>query len=269
MAQGAPDVTVIVPVYNGSEYIDVAMGSVVRQSIGLPTMQVMLMDDGSTDDSPAILDRWARDYPSLEVFHMPPSGGPAVPRNVALQTARGRYVFFLDQDDYLSDDALEAMVRAGDENGTDVIMPRGLSLGGRNTPRAMFARTRLKTDAFESAAYWTLAPNKMFRMDAVRRLDLRFEPSFRIGEDLPFVLRAMLEGSGMSVLADKDYLFAVNRADKSNLTTSRLVLSDRLPCALYAFDIVERDVPEGADRNKVLNRCFKYELLGSVFPAYR
>jgi glycosyltransferase involved in cell wall biosynthesis len=266
----APDVTVIMPVYNGSEYLDRALGSLVDQTIGLDRMQVMVVDDGSNDDSPAVLDRWATAQPTFEVFHQAQSsGGPATPRNFALGSARGRYVFFLDQDDYMSDDALEAMVRVADENGTDVVLPRGMSLGGRNTPRTMFTRTRPRTDAFQSGAYWTLAPNKLFRMEMVRRLGLAFEPAFRIGEDLPFVLRAMLEGDGISVISEKDYLFALNRSDKSNLTTSRVSVDDRLPCAVFAFDLVERDVPAGADRDRVLHRCFRFELLGSVFPGYR
>ena len=262
--------SVIVTVYNGAQYLERALGSVLHQTIGLARMQVLIVDDGSTDDSPAMLDRMAQENPSFEVIHRPnSSGGPATPRNVALGRVEGRYIFFLDHDDYLSPDALEAMVRMADENGTDVVLARMKGAGGRITPRPMFARSVQRTDVFSTpSVYRLLNPIKLFRTEMVRSLDLRFRPDFQIGEDQPFVAMAYLKGNGISILADKDYIFWVNREDGSNITRSALTLADRLPAASYMVDLVAENVPPGPDRDALMVRHFHIELVYYAFAAW-
>jgi glycosyltransferase involved in cell wall biosynthesis len=264
-----PDVSVIIPVYNGEDTLQRALDSVAGQSLGPDRLEVLAVDDGSTDGSPAILDRMVESHAWLHVTRQEASGGPAVPRNLALGLARGRYLFFLDQDDYLSPDALEAMVRVADENGTDVVLPRMKGVGGRSAPRAMFALTRRRTDVFASSAYWTLSAIKLFRTAMVRSLDLRFDEDVGVGEDLPFVSMAYLKGGGLSILADKDYVFWANRADGSNIMTSRLRLADRMLGASRMFDLIGATVVPGPNRDALMRRHFEVELLDSAFKAYR
>ena len=254
-----PDVSVIVPVYNGGRDVERALDSVVGQTLGLARIQVLVVDDGSTDDSPALLDRMAAEHPAIEVFHRPNSGGPAVPRNYGIERVRGRYMFFLDQDDYLSPDALEAMVRIADENGTDVVLPRMKGVGGRGVPLVMFTRTVPRTDVFSSSVYWTLNPLKLFRTEMVRSLGLRFDERSRVHEDIGFVTQAYIQGNGISILSDRDYLFWTNREDRSNITLSRMKLADRLPGVSAIFDLLGSLVPPGPKRDVLARRLFEVE----------
>ncbi len=265
----SPDVSVIIPAYNAAPYLERSVGSVVAQTLGLARMQVIIVDDGSTDTTPAMLDRMADEYPAIEVIHQANSGGPATPRNVALERVRGRYVFFLDQDDYLSPDALGAMVRCADENGTDIVVARMKGVGGRVTPRPMFARTIPSTDLFSTPSlYRLLNPIKLFRTELVRSLGVLFRPDFQIGEDLPFVATAYLKANGISILADKDYIFWVNREDDSNITRSARALAERLPAAIFMIDLVARNVPAGPQRDVLMTRHFHIELLHYAFVSW-
>jgi len=264
-----PDVSVIVAAYNGMPYLERMLASLKRQTIGLDRMQVIVVDDGSTDETPAVLDRTAADHPSFEVIHQANFGRPAGPRNRALGMVRGRYVFFLDQDDYLADDALEAMVRVADDNGTDVVLGRIKGVGGRGTPRTMFGRTMPRTDVFSSSAYWSLNPLKLFRAETVRSLGLRFAEDLPWGEDQPFVAIAYLKGEGISILADKDYLFWVYREDRSNITTSAIYLADRMPVVDRMFDLVAANVAPGPQRDGLMQRHFRIEMADSAFEGYR
>lgn len=268
-ATGEPDVSVIVATYNGAAYVECALDSLVRQTIGPERMQVLVVDDGSTDATPAIVDRYAAEHSCVEVIHQPNSGGPAQPRNRALESVRGRYVFFLDQDDSVADDALECMVRTADVNGTDVVVARMKGVGGRNTPRVVFPRTVPRTDVFSSAAYWLLNPLKLFRMSMVRSLDLKFDTEMPWGEDQPFVAPAYIKGNGISILADKDYVNWVYRADRSNITTSVVSLSARMPVVDHMLDYVAASVPPGKDRDRLMRRHFLVEVLTSAFEGYR
>ena len=109
----APVVSVIVPVYNVEPYLSECLDSVLTQSIGLDRLELIAVDDGSTDGSAEILDRYADRHPDMRVFHEPNSGGPGRPRNVGLNHASGKYIFFLDADDYLGRQALERLRRYG------------------------------------------------------------------------------------------------------------------------------------------------------------
>lgn len=267
MAQ-APDVTVIVAVFNGMPHIEATIRSLIGQTLGLDRMQVIVVDDGSTDETPDVLDAFARAYPLLEIIHQENSGGPAGPRNRALDLARGRYTFFLDADDYLSDDALEAMVSIADTNGTDVVLAKVKGVGGRTASRRMFADTQPRTDVFSSEVYWALNPMKLFRTELINSLGLRFPVDLPWGEDQPFVAAAMLKGSGISVLADKDYIFWAYRDDGLNITKTAVSLADRMPVADLIFDFVGENVPAGKQRDRLMTRHFHVELFGSAFPGY-
>src|SRR5690242_3418678 len=103
-----PDVTVVTAVYNTMPYLTECLTSLVEQTIGLDRLEVVAVDDGSTDDSLKELERFASLYPgTVKVLRQPNSGGPAAPSNKALDAATGRYVFFIGSDDRLAPFALE------------------------------------------------------------------------------------------------------------------------------------------------------------------
>jgi len=197
-----PTVSVIIPVWNVEPYLRECLESVVTQSIGLERLEVIAVDDGSTDASGALLDEYAERYPQVAVIHEPNSGGPGRPRNVGLDRASGTYVFFLDADDYLGREALERLVAMAERNGTDIVLARMVGVGGRLVPTRAFLRTRARASLDE--VYSTLTVLKLFRRALIERLGLRFQEGLAGGEDGPFTARAYFEASGISVVADYD-----------------------------------------------------------------
>nr|WP_037887320.1 glycosyltransferase family 2 protein [Streptomyces viridochromogenes] len=115
-----PDVSVIIGAYNAMPYLTRCVTSVMEQTIGYDRIELIAVDDGSTDGTGAELDRLAQEFPGvMRVVHQANSGGPSAPRNAGLELARGRYVFFLDADDHLGPQALERMVAMADANGSE------------------------------------------------------------------------------------------------------------------------------------------------------
>jgi glycosyltransferase involved in cell wall biosynthesis len=92
--------SVIIPVYNMQNYLERCVDSVLRNAID--SMQVILVDDGSKDESPAICDRYAQENEMVEVIHQQNSGLSAS-RNNGFEIARGKYIFYLDSDDAVQD----------------------------------------------------------------------------------------------------------------------------------------------------------------------
>lgn len=98
--------TIIIPVYNAEEYLDRCLSSVLEQ--GFPSYEVILVDDGSTDSSPLICERYSATDPRFRTVHKE-NGGVSSARNAGLDLAKGEFVMFVDSDDVLLPDALERM----------------------------------------------------------------------------------------------------------------------------------------------------------------
>lgn len=113
-------VSVIMPVYNASGWLDTAVLSVIGQTY--PNWELLAVDDGSTDDSLQKLKAWAEKDARIRIFHKE-NGGPAKARANALKNAVGNYSFFVDTDDEISKDLFETCLAAIQDNKADIAMP--------------------------------------------------------------------------------------------------------------------------------------------------
>ncbi len=111
------DISVIIPVYNSEIYLKRCIDSVLDQTLN--GIEIVLVDDGSTDASPSICDEYARNHENVVVIHKD-NAGQGLARNDGLQVIRGRYFAFLDSDDYMDTHAYEAIVDRLDSTGADV-----------------------------------------------------------------------------------------------------------------------------------------------------
>ncbi|MFJ8828644.1 glycosyltransferase [Micromonospora aurantiaca] len=269
-ATSRPDLSVVVPVYNTLRYLRPCLDSVLRQTIGPDRMEIVAVDDGSTDGSGRLLDRYAARHPgTIRVVHQSNSGGPASPCNRGLDLATGRYVFFLGSDDRLGPEALERLVAAADRYGSDVVLGKVVGVNGRHVFSDVFADgNAVDVSLFDSALPWSLANTKLFRRDLVDRLGLRFPEDMPVLSDQPFTLAACYHARRISVLADYDYYHAVRRLDARNITyhsriEQRLVSVERL--VAYVAELI----PAGERRDAVLRRHAGLELANLVGDDFR
>lgn len=112
-------VSVIVPVYNSAAYLRRCLDSLACQS--LASMEVVLVDDGSTDASPAIMQSYADRYPGRFVIYTRPNGGQGSARNLGIQKSRGAYIGFVDSDDYVAPDMYKTMLAQAEATGSDFV----------------------------------------------------------------------------------------------------------------------------------------------------
>ncbi|MCW2865287.1 MAG: cell wall biosynthesis glycosyltransferase, partial [Actinoallomurus sp.] len=153
-------VSVIIPVYNTGEDLARCVESVLAQT--MDDYEVIFADDGSDDGTEKRLDALEAEHARVRVLHLPPSGGPGGPRNAGIDAARGDYVYFLDDDDWLGEEALERMHAMAVRNDSDIVI--GKMVGhGRRVPRLMFKVNRDKADILKHGLLGILTPHKMFR----------------------------------------------------------------------------------------------------------
>ncbi|MCX4739190.1 glycosyltransferase family 2 protein [Streptomyces antibioticus] len=265
-----PDVSVVVAVYNTMPYLTECLNSLIGQSIGRERLEVVAVDDGSTDDSGRELDRFAALYPdTVKVIHQPNSGGPAAPSNRALDVATGRYVYFIGSDDYLGEEALERMVKCADDNDADVVVGKMAGTNGRYVHQALYKENAEHVGLTDSALPFTLANTKLFRRELVEKHHLRFPEHLPVGSDQPFTIEAIVRARKVSVVADYTCYYAVKRGDASNITYRADHLA-RLAAAAEIMDFTAGLIEAGPERDAVLRRHFTWELAKLVqddFPS--
>jgi glycosyltransferase involved in cell wall biosynthesis len=270
-AGSAPDVSVVIAVYNTMPYLTECLKSVLGQSIGVDRIEVVAVDDGSTDDSGAELDRWAQRYPgTVKVIHQANSGGPAAPSNRALDVVTGRYVFFLGADDFLGTEALERLVATADELDADIVLGRLVGAGGRVVNQQVYRPGDADDITLvNSALPWALSNTKLFRRSLIEDLGLRYPEEMRSGSDQPFTMRAVVAARRIAVRADYKFYYAVRRNDSSNITYGTPVegfLRDAAALMDTAADVITDPIA----RERVLHRHFSWEVakvLGERFLA--
>ncbi len=262
----APDVTVIVAAYNAMPYLRACLASLAEQTIGIERIQIVAVDDGSTDGSGAELDAFAARHPgTVAVVHQANSGGPAAPDNRALDLATGRYVFFVGADDYLDREALERLVGMADLHGSDVVFGRMVGVDGRSVPRAVFRSTEPRIGLVGSGALYALSNTKLFRRSLIEEHGLRFPEDLPIGSDMPFTLEALLRARTISVLADHDCYFAVRRRGDANITF-HAACEPRLRVAVRALELIDERVGPGEIRDELAVRLLKVDV-ARIFGA--
>ncbi|MGQ4728400.1 glycosyltransferase family 2 protein [Streptomyces sp. Ju416(a)] len=261
-----PDVSVIIGVYEAMPYLVRCLESVEAQTIGAERMEIVAVDDGSTDGSGEYLKEFAaRTAIPIRVVHQANSGGPSGPRNVGLGMARGRYVFFLDADDYFGEEALERMVAMGDRAGTDVVLGKIVGVN-RGAAKSMWKETVERADLFNSNIKFTLSAQKLFRRDLLVRLGMSFDEKLRTGEDALFTMEAYLRGNGISVVADYTCYYLVGREDRNQMT-KKGDHTRRFDSARALMGLIADLVPAGPRRDALMVRPFVITLLPQFGPG--
>ncbi|MER7669149.1 glycosyltransferase family 2 protein [Kitasatospora sp. NPDC096128] len=255
-----PDVTVVVAVHNTMPYLTACLDSLVGQSLAPGRLEVVVVDDGSTDGGEVLVDEYAARHPGLfRVVHQPNSGGPAGPTNRGVALARGRYVLFLGADDWLGAEALERLVAAADAWGSDVVVPKQVGVNGRLVPQGIFHADAESVGFTDSALAWALSDTKLFRMDLIRRHGLRRNEELKVFSDQPFTLEACLRAVRVSVLADYDYYFLVLREDRGNVTERASVL-DRLRGIAALQQVAAELADPGEELDAIRARSFAWDV---------
>lgn len=260
-----PSVSVIIAVYNTATYLPETLASLERQTIGFESVQVLLVDDGSTDGSERIIDEFAARHPgNVVAVHQENSGTPAVPFNRGLEHATGRWVFFLGSDDHLDDDALQVLVEHGDEWESDVIFGRMEPIGARKVPIEIFKLGRVADlDLYSSRLPYVLANSKMFRRSMIEELGLRYREDMRQRCDQPFTVTAMIHARRISMIGDGATYHARERADRSNVTYTADAAEMYASTAII-MDTIAEALPPGPKRDHVMRRQFDNTIRGDL-----
>ena len=220
MEQKQYSVSVIIPVYNVQQYLDRCVRSVLDQT--LPDLEVILIDDGSTDQSGSMCDAYAARDARVRVLHLE-NGGPARARNQGIRAARGTYVGFVDSDDYVDRTMFERLYELAERTGSDIAMCNyAVDTEGAIRPmtmnyRPLYSGAEVKNDLLRR--YYTddhnglySMCNKLLRLSLIRENSLEINEKLRRGEDAWFIFDCLKAANVVSYLPETLYYYYQNSA---------------------------------------------------------
>lgn len=111
-------ISIVIPVYNVEKYLDECLGSIIKNYH--TNVEVILVDDGSTDKSGSLCDKYDKKYEFISVIHKK-NGGLSSARNVGIEKAKGKYIWFVDSDDYISNDSISNILEEAKKDGDLII----------------------------------------------------------------------------------------------------------------------------------------------------
>lgn len=205
----APLVTVGVTSYNDDQGISRCLESLAQQSLGAEQIEVILVDDGSADGTVEKARAWAEGEAPWAAFHLHEqenTGTPSTGRNTILREAAGRYTFFVDADDYLGQNALQAMTDSAQEHRSDIVVGRYQGVE-RSAPNVIGTESREAAHEYHAGWLNSLHVQKLFRTEFIRSLDYRFNERLIYASDHPFMISAFLHAETVSFVNDVDCYF--------------------------------------------------------------
>ena len=233
-----PMVSIIVPIYNAEQYLRRCVDSILNQEY--TDYELLLVNDGSTDASGDICEEYGDRDPRVIVIQKE-NTGVSDSRNRALDRARGKYLQFLDSDDWITPDATRLFVRAAEEYGCDMVISdfyrvvgERLSPKGDIEEEGVLTREEFAAHMMENPAdfYYGVLWNKLYRRDIIQEHQLQMNPEINWCEDFMFNLEYIRHARRFYALHTPIYYYVKT---KGSLASQGINLSKTIKMKLTVF----------------------------------
>lgn len=218
-------VSIIVPIYNVEKYLEDCVKSILNQSY--KNIEVLLIDDGSTDLSGQIIDRIAETDNRVGVFHLE-NGGVAKARNYGINHATGKYLAFADSDDIMTSQFIEKAVHV--IKNADYVSCAFETINERNEGRlidymAAYGESVACSDylkkmiEYQAGAYWGANWGKLYISEIIKNNQIQFEPNVNFAEDFRFNIRYLMCVHNISLIHEPVYYYRVDTSESLSKKT--------------------------------------------------
>lgn len=220
--------SVIMPIYNVEDYIEEAISSLVNQTIGFDKIQIIMINDGSPDNSEAVCLKYKEQYPDNIVYKKIPNGGVSNARNTAFQYVDAKYITFLDPDDKWELSSFENAYKFFEEHydEIDVLASRIKFFEGCNYFHSLDYKFQNGTRIFElenKEELFSIQPTAkttFIKSDALG--DIRFDSRLKIGEEFVFINKIMLKKKKLGLICESLYFY--RRRNQGDSSSSNRIL---------------------------------------------
>ena len=265
-------VSVIIPIYNISSYLCSCLDSCINQIY--QNLEIICIDDGSTDNSGMIADAYASKDSRIRVVHKPNGGLPSA-RKAGIELAQGDYIFHLDGDDDIPVDAIYNLVKIAEVNDADIVLGDYFAYAVDGKKRYVSSRLSQPISGYDYLQYIFIQGlfniwGKLIRRSLYFDNQIQIPPSISMGEDLIAITQLAYYSKTVAICKSATYNYYV-RPSSMSITTKRVVgeLTDR---SIYAVDFVVRFLVHRADADTLyllsnFVKHFVYEYMRSPYSV--
>lgn len=277
-------VSVVIPVYKTEKYLQKCVLSVIRQTY--KPLEIILVDDGSPDNAPAMCDALAAEHENITVIHKE-NGGLSTARNAGIEKATGKYIVFLDSDDALSDTAVADMVEIIENEQSDAVFPgsyiKVFENGENDTTARHFTKEMFSPDPKVFALEVLIGKGRarrstavLYNLDLIKKANIRYLAG-RISEDFFFNLDFFAAAEKIS-LYEKPSLYNLKRAGSisssyyENFFDTVLEMDEQVEAFIASLDMDKYKDHIPGRRETLLYRnllIFAINVMGDKHTAYK
>lgn len=242
-------VSVIVSIYNMFEYLNKSIDSLLKQTY--ENYEIILINDGSTDESGDLCNQLANRYEQIKVVHKK-NGGLSSARNRGILESSGEYIIFPDPDDWVDEKYLQSLIELKEMYNSD------LEIGGHyvvtckdsvahniSAKEVCYEKKEAIISLIKSDQYCGFAWNKLYHMDIIKKNNLRFDEELGMAQDLHFAFRYMLLCNKVAYNPEPHYYYYQHEKGVTNINHP---LSARKISGLKTYEklfkMAEKEIPE-------------------------
>ncbi|MGN6302109.1 MAG: glycosyltransferase, partial [Angustibacter sp.] len=261
-------VSVVVPIHDVEDFLPECLASLAAQT--LTDLEVVLVDDASSDRSGQIAAEFAEDRPGWQVLSVT-AGSPGAARNAGIAVATGTYLSFVDSDDVVPADGIERLAAVLEQTGSDIACGMAMRYDGLKTwpsplQRVAIRETRLRTHISRTPALLrdTTVWAKLYRRSFWDRIGLAF-PEGVLFEDMSVATVAQLEARSVDLIEQPVYWWRIRQSDAQSITQRRTEVRN-LEDRMAALRVIDRHLRDRSD--KALKRAHDQKVLKYDFPVH-
>lgn len=263
-------ISIIVPVYNTEIYLPQCLDSILGQT--LKNIEVICVDDGSTDGSPKILDDYADRDDRIKVIHKE-NGGLVLARKIGLKEATGQYIGYVDSDDWIESDMYEELWKALVERQVDIAMCGRFDDSGdisrkvcHGFPAGKYDKQELMETIYpdmivnEDFFEWGIFPgvwDKLFRREALEQFQMAVDERLTMGEDAACTYPALLHAESVTIM---DKCFYHYRQNQASMVRKRSKEGEEREQFGILYHSVRKSLEQGKDIYDLTEQWKKYLL---------
>lgn len=264
-------ISVIVPVYNSAKFIEETLSSIQNQS--LRDFEIVVIDDGSTDNTKEIIEKWQINDTRIKYYYKP-NGGVSSARNLGIEKAKGEFISFLDSDDSYDTSFLKKMY-TGIISGAYNLVWCGFQyrIAGKTQKRVPMQFGIKDILLFIINENWISTDSWMIRKSFLRNTGIKFTEGFHYGEDFEFFCKLVVVAGAQAINVIPEYLTDYNLrggslSQRNPVWVSTEYINGSLKAYKSFYDFLCQQSPEEGERissmAKKIKKCYLYWLWGTL-----
>lgn len=260
-------ISIIIPIYNVEKYLEKCLDRILNQTY--KNLEIILIDDGSTDNSPNICNSYCEKDKRIKIIHKNNEGVSSA-RNKGIELSKGKYIVFIDSDDYVSNEHIEVLYDCIISNNVDLVISNlidisedGIILNNEEKESFLMNKDQCLKELLSEDNFYHLCCGNIYRKDLLEKI--RFNCKYRIAEDLDFLYRYIKQISSAYFLSKNTYYYLKREGSATNSIYSEKWNDELKICNFIISEMVEleNNFHKYAKRKYIrlnINQAYRFKL---------